>query len=61
MEARSTVISRVADRITLFSLAVFALGLWLGYLGAVEQAESCWRQPEPGVEPSCLEWVTSGH
>lgn len=45
----------------LISLAAFVLGLWLGYLGAVEQFRSCRQAPEHGVEIPCPDWVATGN
>jgi hypothetical protein len=55
------VISRLGAFVTPYGLAMFILGLWLGYLGAVEQYRAC-QQPSPDyvAVATCPEWTTVG-
>jgi hypothetical protein len=57
---RPTVSSRLGAFFTPHTLAMFILGLWLGYLSAVDQFRLCQQPREHGVSPDCPEWVTSG-
>jgi len=47
---------------TPYTMLMFILGLWLGYLGAVEQFRTCWDESlSHGVAASqCPIWVFGG-
>jgi hypothetical protein len=44
---------------TPYTLAMFILGLWLGYLGAVEEFHNCRRETrDHSLAAACPEWIT---
>jgi hypothetical protein len=60
MSARPTMSSRLGAFFSPYALAMFILGLWLGYLGAVDQYRMCLQPREHGVPTDCPDWITFG-
>lgn len=55
---RLAVLAHLRALLSPYALAMFALGLWLGYLGAIDEYRACAQEPlDHDVVVQCPDWV----